>query len=94
MCEKSVGELNGWWAKLFKLVLVLFSVGFVPALTWGVSVHVRLVRLEDSASRDRFSAQMYVDAQDMLDEKNQKLAIVWLTAKEVKELQRRYFPNN
>jgi len=92
--EGSVGELNGWWSKLFKIVLLLITLGFLPAVGWGVSMQIQLNNLRQEVKRagcDRFSTQMYVDAQDMLEEKNRSVNVSWLGAKEIRELQTRYF---
>ena len=91
MTVKKIGELNGKWAILFKIVLAM-AVPFMGFFAlWATWVTMTVTNLE-YMDRDKFTGAMFIEVQDQLDDANPD--VQWLSAKEIREIQVRHLRGN
>jgi len=88
-----IGEINGKWALVFKMLLVGNSIMLPAVLAWGTWVTTMLFTSQAAlqiVTIDRFTASMFIEVQDTLAEKNPQLK--WLSAGEVRRIQQQNPP--
>lgn len=93
MTNKQIGELNGQWSVLFRLMLGLNALALPLIVTWAVWVSNSLISIEYEMklkTMDRLTGSMFVEIQDKLQTKNPNMK--WLDAAEVREIQKNNAP--
>jgi hypothetical protein len=90
MTQAKVGELNGKWSVLFRVLLAINAIMFPVAISWATWVTTTLWELKilsKYSSYDRWTGAMAIEAND--EEKVQNPAHNYLKAAEIREIQRK-----
>jgi hypothetical protein len=84
MPSQKIGEINGKWAFLFKVLLVINATVIVPALGWNIWITKSIIDLS-YRSGDRWTGAMAIETQDELTLRNP--SVKWLNAADIRKIQ-------